>query len=95
MMLSARFSAFKAGFEVADVALHAGSEIGVERDGGGALVFAELGKDLVRERNGQAEAEQAPLRRRVHGPDWRKQRAAIRRWIPHCEARIWRRSSGK
>ena len=54
MMLRLRLALGEAALQGADVALHARSEIRVERDGGAAFVFAEFRKDLVRERDGQA-----------------------------------------
>ena len=44
----------EATFERVYVSLQARGEIGVEGNGGSALVFAEFGKNLMRERDGQA-----------------------------------------
>ena len=49
------FALGEAVLQGVNVLLHAGGEISIERDGRAAFVFAEFGKDLMRERDGQAE----------------------------------------
>ena len=56
--------------------LHHGLQISVHHDRAGALVFAELGKNLVRDGERHAELFQRARRRHSQSSDWRRRTAA-------------------
>ena len=58
-----------ARLQAVQVGLHYGLEVGIHHDGAGALEFAELGQDDVRQRKRQAKLFENGSRRRAHSQD--------------------------